>query len=184
MLRSKNCIRPHRVIVIHRLAGRLSSCGFVLIETEEVVDVFARFLALKDSIADVLDNLVVRNLLTRLGQEIGAVADSEAVKTEPFDGFNPFAFRPDVPQTALDQSFDDMVVHNRRSTKSHSGIWRDLAVRKRKTEAEAQLGPIIKVGQKNGIATPLTSRLMAMVLEIEAGDRRLGVKNLEELTKF
>ena len=137
-----------------------------------------------DSIADVLDNLVVRNLLTRLGQEIGAVADSEAVKTEPFDGFNPFAFRPNVPQNALDKSFDDMVAHNRRSTKSHSGIWRDLAVRKRKTEAEAQLGPIIKVGQKNGIATPLTSRLMAMVLEIEAGDRRLGVENLEELTKF
>ena len=77
-------------------------------------------------------------------------------------------------KNALDQSFDDMVAHNRRSTKSHSGIWRDLAVRKRKTEAEAQLGPIIKVGQKNGIATPLTSRLMAMVLEIEAGDRRLG----------
>jgi 2-dehydropantoate 2-reductase len=137
-----------------------------------------------DSIADVLDNLAIRNLLTRLGQEVGAVADSEAVKTQSFDGFNPFAFRPDALQTLLDQSFDDMVVHNRRSTKSHSGIWRDLAVRKRKTEAEAQLGPIIKVGQKNDIATPLTARLMAMVLEIEAGDRRLGIENLKELNKF
>ena len=77
-----------------------------------------------------------------------------------------------------------MVIHNRRSTKSHSGIWRDLAVRKRKTEAEAQLGPIIKVGKKNGIETPLTAKLMAMVLEIEAGDRRLGLENLEELNKF
>ena len=137
-----------------------------------------------DSIADVLDNLAVRNLLVRLGQEVGAVADSEAIKTQSFDGFNPFAFRPDAPQTALDQSFADMVIHNRRSTKSHSGIWRDLAVRKRKTEAEAQLGPIIKVGKKNGIETPLTAKLMAMVLEIEAGDRRLGLENLEELNKF
>ena len=34
---------------------------------------------------------------------------------------------------------------NRRSAKTHSGIWRDLAVRKRRTEADAQLGPIIRV---------------------------------------
>jgi len=77
-----------------------------------------------------------------------------------------------------------MVAHNRLSAKSHTGIWRDLAVRKRKTEAEAQLGPIIKVGQKNGVATPLTARLVAMVLEIETGKRPLAAENLEELARF
>ena len=137
-----------------------------------------------DSIADVLDNPASRDVLTRLGQETGAVAVSEGIKTEAFDGFNPTAFAPDTPKGTLDRSFDEMVAHNRRSTKSHSGIWRDLAVRKRKTEAEAQLGPIIVVGRKNDVATPLTSRLIAMVLEIEAGVRPLAAENLEELDRF
>ena len=41
-----------------------------------------------------------------------------------------------------------MVAHNRRSAKSHSGIWRDLAIRKRKTEADAQILPIVEFGRK------------------------------------
>ena len=183
--------KTNRIIALHQLMRDFESnsvltsniLGYLWGKLIYAALLFATALT-DDSIADVLDNLTVRNLLTRLGQEVGAVADSEAVKTQSFDGFNPFAFRPDAPQTALDQSFDEMVLHNRRSAKSHSGIWRDLAVRKRKTEAEAQLGPIIEVGQKNGIATPLTTKLMAMVLEIEAGDRRLGIENLNELNKF
>lgn len=137
-----------------------------------------------DSIADVLDSPASRYVLTRLGQETGAVAVSGGVKTEAFDGFNPTAFEPGASNASLNRSFDDMVAHNRRSTKSHTGIWRDLAVRKRKTEAEAQLGPIIEVGRKNDVATPLTSRLIEMVLEIEAGVRPLAVENLAELDQF
>ena len=45
---------------------------------------------------------------------------------------------------AATATFDDLVAFNRRSAKSHSGIWRDLAVRKRKTEVRAQLGPIVE----------------------------------------
>ena len=104
-----------------------------------------------DSIADVLANLDVRPVLTRLGQEVGAVAAAEGVRTEAFDGFDPAAFRPDAAQSAIDTSFADMVAHNRKSAKSHSGIWRDLAVRKRKTEVVAQLGPIVEVAARHGV---------------------------------
>ena len=54
------------------------------------------------------------------------------------------------------RSLDDLVAHNRRSAKSHSGIWRDLAVRKRRTEVDAQLGPIVPLGRRHGVPTPLT----------------------------
>ncbi len=134
-----------------------------------------------DSIADCLENPAARDVLTRLGQEVGQVAAAQGVATEAFDGFNPVAFRPDAPRADLDQSFADMVAHNRRSTKSHSGIWRDLAIRKRKTEAEAQLGPIASAANKAGIAVPLTHRLIAMIREIEAGTRALDFANLVEL---
>ena len=50
-----------------------------------------------------------------------------------------------------------MVAHNRRSAKTHSGIWRDLAIRKRKTEVDAQLGPVVEIGARHGIATPITA---------------------------
>ena len=131
-----------------------------------------------DSIADVLANPAARDVLTRLGQETGAVAAAEGIKTEAFDGFDPAAFRPDAPQALIDQSFTDMVAHNRKSAKSHSGIWRDLAVRKRKTEVVAQLGPIVEVAAKHGIPTPLTARLITLIQGIENGQRALTLDNL------
>ena len=136
-----------------------------------------------DSIADVLDDKGARPLLTRLGQEVGRVAAAEGVRTEAFNGFDPAAFMPDAPQGVIDRSFEAMVAHNRKSAKTHSGIWRDLAVRKRKTEAEAQLGPIVETGARRGIATPLTARLIELVAEIEAGKRPLAAENLSEFAK-
>lgn len=136
-----------------------------------------------DSIADVLENPAPRGILTRLGQEVGSVAAAQKVQTEAFDGFDPAAFAPDAPQSALDKSFADMVAHNRRSTKSHSGIWRDLAIRKRKTEVVAQLGPIVALGEQQGIPTPLTRRLIAMIEGIEAGTRPLSMDNLMEMAQ-
>ena len=48
-----------------------------------------------------------------------------------------------------------MVGFNRRSAKSHSGIWRDLAVRKRRTEVDAQIAIVAAIGAELGIETPL-----------------------------
>ena len=126
-----------------------------------------------DSIADVLDDRRNRPMLTALALEVGAVAKANGIKPEVFDGFDPAAFAPDSPAEARDRSFDDMVAHNRRSTKSHSGIWRDLAVRKRKTEVDAQILPIVEIGRKLGVPAPLTARTVAMIHEIEEGKRPL-----------
>lgn len=135
-----------------------------------------------DTIADVLDAPEARPVLEALGREVGAVAAAEGVRTEGFDGFDPAAFRPGGSQAALDRSFADMVAHNRRSTKARTGIWRDLAVRKRKTEAEAQLGPIVEAAARHGLAAPLTARVRAMIGEIEEGRRAMGRANVAELS--
>lgn len=134
-----------------------------------------------DSIADVLANPAARGVLTRLGQEVGLVAAAEGLRTEAFDGFDPAAFRPGAPQALIDASFDDMVAHNRKSAKSHSGIWRDLAIRKRKTEVLAQLGPITEVAARRAIPVPLTARLITLIQEIEDGRRALAFDNLQAL---
>lgn len=134
-----------------------------------------------DSIADVLADPAARGVLTRLGQEVGAVAAAQKVQTQGFDGFDPAAFAPDAPKALIDRSFADMVAHNRRSAKSHSGIWRDLAIRKRQTEVLAQLGPIVEAGRAAGVPVPLTARLIRLVQDIEAGQRGLDSANLAVL---
>jgi len=122
-----------------------------------------------DAIADVLDARRYRPVLAALGQEVAAVAAAERVRLEPFDGFDPAAFTADAPTDALARSFADMVAFNRRSAKTHSGIWRDLAVRRRRTEIDAQIGPIVAIGKEHGLATPLIARLIALIHDIEDG---------------
>ncbi|MEO6300414.1 MAG: 2-dehydropantoate 2-reductase [Paracoccaceae bacterium] len=136
-----------------------------------------------DGIADVLENPSARAVLTRLGQEVGRVAAAQNVQTEGFDGFDPAAFAPDASTILIDASFADMVAHNRKSAKSHSGIWRDLAIRKRQTEVVAQLGPIVAAGQAAGVPVALTARLIDLIQDIEAGRRGLVMENLSLLAQ-
>jgi 2-dehydropantoate 2-reductase len=136
-----------------------------------------------DSIADVLDNPAARPVLRKLALEVATVAAINNITPEAFDGFDPSAFGPLAQQQQTDRSFDDMVTHNRRSTKSHSGIWRDLAVRKRKTEVDAQVLPIVSIGHESKVPTPMVARLVEMIHEIEDGKRPLDLANLVELGK-
>ena len=124
-----------------------------------------------------------RPVLAALGLEVGAVAKANGVKAEAFNGFDPSAFAPGSPAGATDRSFDDMAAHNRLSAKSHSGIWRDLAIRKRKTEVDAQVLPVVEIGSSLGVPTPLTARLVAMIHEIEDGKRPLDLANLDDLAR-
>ena len=83
---------------------------------------------------------------------------------ETFDGFDP---------ADPEGSIERLVAFNRRSAKTHSGIYRDLAVRKRRTEA----------AMFDGVDGPLLSRTLALVHEIEEGRRVCEVANLELLAR-
>jgi 2-dehydropantoate 2-reductase len=134
-----------------------------------------------ESIADVLDARRYRPALTALGREVAAVAAAERVRLEAFNGFDPAAFMAGADGAAIERSFDDMVAFNRKSAKTHSGIWRDLAVRKRRTEVDAQIAPIVEIGQSHGLAGPLTARLVELIHDLENGRRRQGWASLDEL---
>jgi 2-dehydropantoate 2-reductase len=134
-----------------------------------------------ESIADALALPNYRPLYIALAREILAVAEARAVRPEAFDGFNPAAYLPSASSDAASRSLDDLVAHNRHSAKSHSGIWRDLAVRKRRTEVDAQLGIVVTLGEQAGVATPLTARLVALIHDIENGVRALSLDTLDTL---
>jgi 2-dehydropantoate 2-reductase len=135
-----------------------------------------------DAIADVLEADRYRPALTALGREVAAVAAAEGVSLEAFNGFDPKAFTAGAEPSTLERSFADMVAFNRRSAKSHSGIWRDLAVRKRRTEVDAFLAPIVEIAGQHGIEVPLTARLVELIHELEQGRRRQDWTTLDLLT--
>jgi 2-dehydropantoate 2-reductase len=98
-----------------------------------------------------------------------------------FNGYDPNAFMPNAPRELAERAIADLVAFNRLSAKTHSGIWRDLFVRKRRTEVDVQIKPISDIAAKHGIATPTIARLVALIHEIEDGTRPMNDDNLLEL---
>ncbi len=136
-----------------------------------------------DGIADCYAMPAYRALFTAIAREVLAVAVARGVTPEPFDGFDPSAFLPGVPREVTERSLDAMVAFNRRSAKTHSGVWRDLAVRKRKTEGEAQLGPILVQATALGMEAPLATRILERVHDVEEGRRDRSLANLDDLER-
>ncbi len=133
------------------------------------------------SIADALSDIRYRELYIRAAQEILQLATATGVEARGFNGFEPKAFVAD-DRDGINQSLNTLVAFNRVSAKTHSGIWRDLAVRKRETEV-IMYQPILAEGEKAGIALPVTRRWIEMIREIEDGTRPQALANLDELMK-
>lgn len=136
-----------------------------------------------DSIADALALPQYRPLYIALAREILAVAAARGVTPESFDGFDPNAYQPNAPAGAATASLDALVAHNRKSAKTHSGIWRDLAVRKRRTEVDAQLGIVVTLGAESNVPTPITARLVELIHDIEEVRRAQSRDTLDLLVE-
>ena len=104
-----------------------------------------------------------RPLLTAVAAEVLAQAPVRAL---PLDGFDP----ADLPG-----SLDLLAEFNRQSAKTHSGIYRDLAIRHRKTEVDAILSPL------DGF---LLRRIEDLIRAIERGERTCSRANLDLLATF
>lgn len=133
------------------------------------------------SIVDVLDSREARPMLTALARELMAVAAAERVTPMGFNGYDPTAFGLNGTGAAIDASFEAMVAFNRRSAKTHSGVWRDIAIHHRKTECDAQFAPILELAHRNGVAIPHVERLVSLVREVESGARPQVMDNLLRL---
>lgn len=133
------------------------------------------------SIVDVLDSRDARPALTELAREVMAVAAAAGVTPKGFNGYDPAAFGPNGDGAAINRSFDAMVAFNRRSAKTHTGIWRDIAIHHRQTECDAQFAPILKIARQCRIAIPHVERLVSLMHEVENGTRPQSLENLARL---
>ncbi len=133
------------------------------------------------SIADCLARPELLGLWRDLGREAVSVGLAEGAALRGFNGFDPAAFAPGAGEAEARASVAAMVAFNAGSAKTHSGIWRDLAIRRRRTEVDSQIAPIVAIGRTHGIACPRTERLVAMIHEVEDGTRPMTDDNLLEL---
>src|ERR1700742_1390348 len=115
------------------------------------------------TIAEHLEDPRYRPVMIAVAREVLAQAP---VTVESFDGFEP---------DDLEGSLDRLAEFNHNSATKYSGIYRDLVVRKRKTEIDEVLRDI------NG---PVFNKVAAIIHDIEAGRRVNQRANLDELAAF
>ncbi len=112
----------------------------------------------------VFDDPAYRDLLLAVAREVLALAP---VRPIGFDGFEP---------DDLEGSLARLADFNRASAKTHSGVYRDLAIRHRPTEAPGILGPLS--------GCPMITRIAELIAAIERGDRTCTRSNLDLLAAY
>ena len=117
----------------------------------------------------------------QLAREVMAVTAARGVVPVGFNGFDPSCFAPGASDAGARASIAALAEFNRHTAKTHSGIHRDLAVRKRKTEVDPQIGVIVALGREVGIATPAIACLVALIHDIEDGRHPLAYETFNVL---
>lgn len=123
----------------------------------------------RGSIAACLDRPELLPLWRALTAEVVAVASAEGVVPRAFNGFDPAAVGPAGTDAEARDSIAAMADFNRGSLKTHSGVWRDLAIHHRPTEVDAHYGPVLDRAAAHGIPCPTLRRLVTLIHAIEAG---------------
>lgn len=134
-----------------------------------------------ETMADALANPTYQDLYINLGREVLAVAAAKGIRPEPFPGFDTNAFMPGSAFAAGHAALNAASAFIRPSPKSHSGVWRDLAIRKRRTEVDAQLGPIQRYATQLQVRVPVIARLVDLIHDVEDGRREQGFDLLNAL---
>jgi 2-dehydropantoate 2-reductase len=132
-------------------------------------------------VADILGRSDARGVLAALATEAAAVAGALRVKVEPVDGFDPLAVRLGAPEDAAAAAWDAQIAYWRRGLARRTGVWRDLAVRRRRTEGGPILGALIGAAERAAVPIPRVRVLAGIIREIEDGRRAMRWENLEEI---
>ncbi len=132
-------------------------------------------------VVDILTRPECRKVLADLTAEAMRVADAVGIRVEPVDGFNPAALRsgPDTPEAIA--AWEAQIAYWNRGISTRTGVWRDLAVRRRRTEAGPILGALVDAAGGADLSVPHVHTLVRIIRDIEKGRRRMDWANLTEI---
>lgn len=132
-----------------------------------------------DAMGDLVDRH--RPAAHALAREVFAVAAVEGITLEPFDAFEPSAYADGADPGKSASATDRLVAWLRTQTKTRSGIWRDIAVRRRRTEVPTQYGPVVATAERHGIDVPVLRLLLDQLAEVEADASSMNESRIELL---
>jgi 2-dehydropantoate 2-reductase len=124
-------------------------------------------------VVDLLDDPGALPALARLAAEALEIAEALGVAVQPVDGFDPRSLRggaTDTPEARA--TWDAHRAYWRRGQNRRTGIWRDLAIRHRPTEARPILGALLEAAGRAGHPAPGLYALLSLLGELEAGRPR------------
>lgn len=123
-----------------------------------------------------------QGILLRLAVEVLTVARAHGVRPVGFDGWDPDAALTASAGADVARLMEGMAAFLRAHDKVHSGVWRDIVVRRRATEVRAQFEPVVAMGVRADVPTPALACLIGMITDLEEGRRERGWANLAELS--
>jgi len=121
--------------------------------------------------------------LIGLAREVMATAAAEGVAPRAFNGFEPSAFAPKSTDAEARDCLAQLAEFNSKTAKTHTGIWRDLAVRKRRTEVDPQVGTVAAIAADHGVPAPLLNRLVELIHDIEEHRRDMSPETFAALSE-
>lgn len=117
---------------------------------------------------------------TALVAEVAGLATAQGIRLEPFDAFDPVALTAGDPSPGIAA----LTGWLRTQSKDRSGIWRDIAVRRRPTEVPVHYGPVLAEAERTGRPTPVLRDLLTQVAEVEADPASMSGDRLTRLDRI
>jgi 2-dehydropantoate 2-reductase len=124
-----------------------------------------------------------RPAMNGLAAEVFDVAAAEGISLEGFDAFDPASYVRGADPVQNSEATDDLIKWLSTQTKTRSGIWRDIAVRKRPTEVPTQYEPVIELAAKHGLKLPLVEELVSAIRQLETGSIPMDEEHLFALDR-
>ena len=124
-----------------------------------------------------------KRMFIRMAGESMAVADALGVKVVNSPEWDANLMRPKT-EAEWQLALAEIDRYAQHAMDVYSGVWRDIAVRKRRTEGDTLLGPMIAEGEKVGVAMPLNRALKRILNDIEDGRRTQSWDTLDELIEI
>jgi 2-dehydropantoate 2-reductase len=130
-----------------------------------------------EPMAEVIDRH--RDVMVALAREVFDVARAHGITLERFDAFDPALLRGS--SDAQDVGIDRLVAWLRQQPKTRSGVWRDIAIRHRPTEAVGRYMDVIRRAHASGVPAAHLERLVCILREVESGMRAMSHDNLGDV---
>ncbi|KAF4411139.1 2-dehydropantoate 2-reductase [Streptomyces lycii] len=125
-----------------------------------------------------------RPAMYALAAEVFEVAAALGVGLEPFDAFDPAPFCRSAPAAGRDAAADRLTAWLRTMPKDRSGIWRDLAVRRRPVEVTTHYATVFTEAERAGLATPVLRAVLSGLRELERDPSGMSESRLDALDRL